>query len=226
MYYGVIIRDLFLYSVGRYSKESKIDKLKEIKDKLGLNSISSVESFVKKCKKVYPSKLIVDQEASVTYAKNLSPEFDKRYYYHAYNNGSFYGKMYQSRLEELEEKGLVNAKWKSEYGVYLLVKENYPDAEYQYRAPWLNLLTLDVYIPSIKVGIEYQGQQHYEESTYFGGKEGLEEQQQRDSEKREKCQDNGVSLIEWKYDIPVTRESYRKEILPLLLPFNKGCSRS
>lgn len=214
---GVVIRDLFLLAAGRYSGDYKRAEMEEISDQLGINDVSKLERFVKQYKKIYPPKLIVDAQATVTYAMHLSPEYDKRYYYHAYNNSKFYGNMYQKRLNELEEKGILNAKWKSEYGAYLLIKEDYPDAKYQYRASWLDQQSLDIFIPSLNIGVEYQGKQHYEASSFFGGEDGLEERQRLDSEKKQRCDGAGVTLIEWKYDIPVTRENYNKSIKPLLL---------
>ncbi len=41
-------------------------------------------------------------------------------------------------------------------------------------------------------------------SEFFGGEAGLEERQQLDLEKKLRCDGVGVTLIDWKYDIPVT----------------------
>ena len=50
--------------------------------------------------------------------------------------------------------------------------------------------------------IEYQGRQHYEASTKFGGKKGLYQQQFNDNKKRRFCALHGFTLIE----IPYTEE--------------------
>lgn len=50
--------------------------------------------------------------------------------------------------------------------------------------------------------IEYQGRQHYEASTKFGGKKGLYQQQFNDNKKRRFCALQGFTLIE----IPYTEE--------------------
>lgn len=47
--------------------------------------------------------------------------------------------------------------------------------------------------------IEYQGRQHYEPSTKFGGKKGLYQQQYNDKKKRRFCQLNNLKLIEIPY---------------------------
>ena len=51
--------------------------------------------------------------------------------------------------------------------------------------------------------IEYQGKQHYEASSKFGGKRGLYQQQHNDNKKRRFCALHGLKLIE----IPYTEEN-------------------
>lgn len=50
--------------------------------------------------------------------------------------------------------------------------------------------------------IEYQGKQHYEPSSKFGGKRGFYQQQFNDNKKRRFCALHGITLIE----IPYTEE--------------------
>lgn len=47
--------------------------------------------------------------------------------------------------------------------------------------------------------IEYQGRQHYEPSTKFGGKKGFYQQQYNDTLKRRYCMFHGITLIEVPY---------------------------
>jgi len=51
--------------------------------------------------------------------------------------------------------------------------------------------------------IEYQGRQHYEPVSKFGGKRGLYQQQYNDNKKRRFCALNNITLIE----IPYTEEN-------------------
>ena len=51
--------------------------------------------------------------------------------------------------------------------------------------------------------IEYQGRQHYEASSKFGGKRGLYQQQHNDNKKRRFCALNDITLVE----IPYTEEN-------------------
>lgn len=102
---------------------------------------------------------------------------------------------------EIVANNEASSKWKSEQQVYAIVRKEYEDAIYQYHAEWLGRKSLDVYIPSLNTAIEYQGIQHYEPLEIFGGEENFKIQQQRDMEKKKLCAENGVRLIEWKYDI-------------------------
>lgn len=47
--------------------------------------------------------------------------------------------------------------------------------------------------------IEYQGKQHYEPSSKFGGKKGFYQQQYNDNKKRRFCSLHGITLIEIPY---------------------------
>lgn len=72
--------------------------------------------------------------------------------------------------------------------------------------------SLDIFIPSLSIGIEYQGIQHYEPVEIFGGEEGFKGVVERDSRKRQLCADNGVELIYWRYDEPVSSDVLKEKI--------------
>ena len=63
-------------------------------------------------------------------------------------------------------------------------------------------LEIDCYNPELKLGVEYQGVQHYKYVPYFHkNKESFLNQKYRDEMKRVKCKENGVKLIEVPYSI-------------------------
>lgn len=88
-------------------------------------------------------------------------------------------------------------KWKSEYTMFELISFYYKDAIYQCN---INGMVFDVYIPSINVAFEYQGEGHYKSIKQFGGAEKFKDLQIRDSLKKEYCVQNNITLIEWRYD--------------------------
>lgn len=90
--------------------------------------------------------------------------------------------------------------WVSEVSLFSLVRSLFPDAVHQWRPPFMGLQSVDIYVSSAKLAIEYQGKQHYEAVKLFGGEEGLLSSQARDGRKRELLKANGIDLIEWRYD--------------------------
>ena len=79
---------------------------------------------------------------------------------------------------------------------YEFVKLRYPDAVSNYReTERLGKLVLDVYIPSLNVAIEFQGEQHFKPVDWFGGQEAFEKGVERDLRKIELCKENGIQLL-------------------------------
>jgi len=98
----------------------------------------------------------------------------------------------------------VNSIWKSQDNLAFLARELYPDAEREYSPSWLGSQRIDVFLPSVNVAIEYQGEQHFRAVEFFGGEESFLANQRRDEKKRELCKLNGVKLIEWPYHCAIT----------------------
>lgn len=94
---------------------------------------------------------------------------------------------------------------KGEKHLYEFLKNNNFDFERQYtneECRLKNKLPFDFAVfenNNILFLIEYQGEQHYRERPFFGGKEGFEYQKKRDSIKREFCLKNNIPLIEIPY---------------------------
>lgn len=67
-----------------------------------------------------------------------------------------------------------------------------PDLEriYNYRPDWLQGLELDIYFPQARVGVEFNGDQHYVPTEF--GHPGA--QKKRDNKKRDLCEKNCVEL--------------------------------
>lgn len=111
---------------------------------------------------------------------------------------------------QLVKEGQTSPKWKSEAQLYTLTASLYPGAIYQYHPKWLGMQSLDIYIPSLSIGIEYQGKQHYKPIEHFGGERHFLHQQENDRKKKALCIKNGVKLIEWPYTEPISETNLRK----------------
>ena len=86
--------------------------------------------------------------------------------------------------------------------LFNLIQDAFPKYKVitQYSPDWLGRQRIDIYIKELNVAIEYNGKQHYEPVTYFGGKEAYLKTVERYKMKKQKCRRNGCELIEVKYD--------------------------
>lgn len=77
---------------------------------------------------------------------------------------------------------------------------------------------LDIYIPSLRLGFETDGIQHFEKNTFFGGKTffqqalTLENQINADSNKNEICKKENIFLIRFSYKQNITEELVRETL--------------
>lgn len=67
-----------------------------------------------------------------------------------------------------------------------------------------NNLEIDCFNRDLRLGVEYQGSQHYKYIPFFHkNKEAFQNQKYRDEMKRVKCRENGVVLIEVPYTVDI-----------------------
>ena len=106
----------------------------------------------------------------------------------------------------------VGEGWVSETSLYRIVQAILPaqTIERHARPEWLGGLELDIYVPALKVAIEYQGQQHFHPIDAWGGQEALEKLKKRDARKAKICNQQGIRLITVDYTEPLTREHIRQ----------------
>ena len=61
------------------------------------------------------------------------------------------------------------------------------------------VLPFDFYLPDYNLCIEYDGEQHFKEVKWFGGKEGFEKRVKHDNMKNKYCEDNNINLLRIPY---------------------------
>lgn len=130
---------------------------------------------------------------------------------------------YNSPLPEITSfdiKGVLNGYspyHQTENALYLIVRDLYPDIEIlrHIRPDFLEHLELDIYIPSLKIAFEYQGQQHFNPVAHWGGKEALRKTQERDSRKKKLCRENYIELIIFTYEQEITEELVIETLLDI-----------
>jgi len=91
----------------------------------------------------------------------------------------------------------VGEGWISETELFYKISDYFKDEEVVHHASpkWLGRQHLDIYLPKLKIGIEYQGAQHYEPIEFFGGQEAFEKTVERDKRKKELCEKHNCMLI-------------------------------
>jgi hypothetical protein len=110
----------------------------------------------------------------------------------------------------------VGEGWLSETIVFKIIQEILPNQEIimHHRPVWLENLELDIYVPNLHFGIEYQGQQHFKPIKIWGGEKALKEVQERDKRKADICRKIGITLVHINYTDPLTK-SFISKILEI-----------
>jgi hypothetical protein len=100
------------------------------------------------------------------------------------------------------KRRLALSRWLHEAELCELVKRIFPSQRIQREASpeWLGRQRLDIYLPELNLALEYQGEQHYRPVDIFGGEETLKATILRDERKRKVCQENGVDVVDVRFD--------------------------
>ena len=106
------------------------------------------------------------------------------------------------------------SRWVREDELYRLVGKLFPTSIIRREAspPWLGRQRLDVFLPELGLAIEHQGEQHYCPIAAFGGDQGFERTRERDERKRALCSDSGVTVVDIRFDQPLTLPSLRHRL--------------
>ncbi len=110
-------------------------------------------------------------------------------------------RLFLKKAEDLYRESIgmprVGEGWISETELFYRIAKAFPQYTviHHGRPKWLGAQHLDIYIPEINVGIEYQGAQHYTAVEFFGGDDGLQKTLERDAKKRNRCDENRCTLI-------------------------------
>jgi hypothetical protein len=119
---------------------------------------------------------------------------DKEKYYEYLD--SFRGP--ENEIREILGLPKIGEGWISETKLFYLVKEKFRTHRVlQHGKPkWLGKQHLDIYIPDLNIGIEYQGKQHEVPIDIFGGEISFQENKKRDLRKKKLCEENSCILYE------------------------------
>ena len=194
-------------------------KMKYVFDEKFMEYINSV-SILRTAENAKEAWQLIEGAAQIYSGIFINDSSNNNYneFYNLYK--TVYNQKIKRKRNDIYNKAIAQGfklnKWSSEQSLYALIVKYFNDAVYQYKDEWLGLQSLDVYIPSLKIAFEYQGEQHYNVSDFFGGEEGLKNNQERDARKRALCLENGVTLIEWRYDEEITKEILATKLKPFI----------
>lgn len=124
----------------------------------------------------------------------------------------------ENEVREILEVPRIGEGWVSETLLANLVKFLFPDylVEREASPEWLERQRFDIYLPEIKLAIEYQGQQHYQPIAIFGGEEGFKKNVFRDQLKRDRAKAAGVEIIEFRHGEQLTEDLVSSRIKPVI----------
>ena len=149
-----------------------------------LRPVFNVDTFIKKAREIHGDKYDYSKvEYKGTHEKVciICPE---------------HGEFWQTPNHHLKSCGCYLCKdSKLEKKVKTLLNEKQINYIPQFRDNWLGNQSLDFYLPDYNIGIECQGEQHFNIIKHFGGINRYIETLFRDKKKQEKCKNNGIQLI-------------------------------
>lgn len=89
-----------------------------------------------------------------------------------------------------------------------IVQQIYPyqRIELEHNVAEKGALFIDIFLPRLQIGFEYDGRQHFEYNEHFhGSRENFIKARRRDNEKDEVCEAKGIVLIRVAYDEDMSR---------------------
>lgn len=115
----------------------------------------------------------------------------------------------------------------AETKLYEYIKEKYPiEIERQKKFKWLNGKSLDIYIPSMNIAVEYQGRQHFVPVSIYGGEKHFLKQKQRDIDKYNECKKHNIKLFYFSKEKEIPNEyldiiyTEEEELLKAIISYN------
>ncbi|MYD94336.1 MAG: hypothetical protein F4Y02_11740 [Chloroflexi bacterium] len=106
------------------------------------------------------------------------------------------------------------SRWVREDELYDAIRKLFPKRTIRREASpvWLGQQRLDIYLPELALSLEHQGEQHFFPIEAFGGESALEKTRERDRRKRALCKEHGVTVVDVRFDDPITMPSLRKRL--------------
>lgn len=120
----------------------------------------------------------------------------------------------ENEVREITGYKKIGEGWISETQLFYIIKDIYPQYEIlrHFRPKFLEYLELDIFIPELNLGIEYQGQQHYMAIDHWGGQKALIATQLRDKRKESLCKRNKIKLVKFDFNENLSNSYVKKKL--------------
>lgn len=168
------------------------------------------------CTNTVPSKIYGSYMYYSSFLQRYLP------YHTLFSRKKFNDKVYDDvKIREIENEvrdafgyPRIGEKWISETILFNIVRTMFNPMEviHHYRGVELEGLEIDIWIPEILLGIEYQGEQHYKSIPHWGGESGLKKRQENDKKKKILCKKVGYTLIEFQFSENLSEDAVRKKL--------------
>ena len=165
------------------------------------------------CRKCYNQQLINRQTLnSKVFLERANKKFNHKYIYDLSNyinlnskikiTCPIHGEFEQKANIHLDSLGCPYCILKSQNALLEKLKMTFPNETFiwEYKAEWLGRQSIDICIEKYKIGVEYDGEQHFRPVDFFGGIESFQKQIENDALKNRKCKENGFYLFRLKFN--------------------------
>ncbi len=104
--------------------------------------------------------------------------------------------------------------WISETMLYKIACQIFSkdDVIFHYRGKEMEGLEIDIWVPKFKIGIEYQGVQHFKSVEHWGGEEGLIKRKLNDKKKKALFKKNNYHLVEYMHNEDISEDNLRSKL--------------
>ena len=179
----------------------------------------TTETFIEKAKVIHKDKCIYTK---VNYINSQTP---------VTITCPIHGDFLQTPKKHLQGHGCPQCAIEnniSETKIYEYIKDNINrQIIKQKKFKWLNGKSLDIYIPSMKIAVEYQGRQHFVPVSIYGGEKHFLKQKQRDIDKYNECKEHNIKLFYFSKEKEIPNEyldiiyTEEEELLKAINSYNK-----
>lgn len=124
----------------------------------------------------------------------------------------------ENALREFIGHPTIGEKWREETNLFRIVKALLAprNVVHHHKGDELFGLEYDIYVPDLRLAIEYHGAQHFRSVSNWGGAEGLAKRRENDARKRRLSGRHAIDLVEFTYRDQINTETVAARLRPFL----------